>query len=115
MQIGTFMSLPLNPFIAAAVFGATIRHRRRLCFLHRGGHSATPFSRCELVSAPGICGDQLHRQPGLRRIRRAGFMGRRLSVGNVVEARRTCTGVNSARTAIMPSAIRSLGFANAPA
>jgi hypothetical protein len=24
MQIGTFMSLPLNPFIAAAVFGATI-------------------------------------------------------------------------------------------
>jgi hypothetical protein len=24
MQIGTFMSLPLNPLIAAAVFGATI-------------------------------------------------------------------------------------------
>jgi hypothetical protein len=24
MQIGTFISLPLNPFIAAAVFGATI-------------------------------------------------------------------------------------------
>jgi hypothetical protein len=97
------------------------RHNGRgLRILHGGRVGAPPCGRGELervlVPAVGVCCDQLHREPGLRRIRGGRLVARRVHFDNLA-APRPRTGDTAPRPALRLAMAQSnvyLGFCALP-
>jgi hypothetical protein len=93
------INLAVNPWIAAAVFAATAVTDAAYVFFNAAvgaRHRIRAANWSAVWYMPlRLLGDQLHGEPGLRYIRRRGFVVRRLRVGDLAHSRTAGAGADA--------------------